>query len=284
MAISSHLIQDFAASKYPELVRWSESLAEICQQKTTGSEHAQLWNKWMTWLEDFPDPKDCALDASGDTIVIANKNGPLAADDAAKIRERVLELCPWRIGPWDLFGVDLQTEWDSSKKWNRFSESVYFDDARVLDVGCNNGYFGWKAIDAGARSVVGCDPFLLYNVQHEIFRRYSADKHRHHILPIAECEVFGSCQLLGWLNDGLIVLGLLMSKWSMCRSPIRLSNAGPSSCLSNRCLILLTPISRKKRWKVVRHQHVSRLWQSKVGEELPIEPLPFKGLNGKITD
>jgi len=189
MAISSHLIQDFAASKYPELVRWSESLAEICQQKTTGSEHAQLWNKWMTWLEDFPDPKDCALDASGDTIVIANKNGPLAADDAAKIRERVLELCPWRIGPWDLFGVDLQTEWDSSKKWNRFSESVYFDDARVLDVGCNNGYFGWKAIDAGARSVVGCDPFLLYNFQHEIFRRYSADKHRHHILPIADMEI-----------------------------------------------------------------------------------------------
>ena len=185
----THLIQDFADSKYPQLVRWSESLPEICQQKTTGSEHAQLWNKWMRSLEGFPDPRGGTLDASGETIVVAGKDGQLSVEAGDEIRDKLLEHCPWRIGPWDFLGVDLQTEWESSKKWDRFSNSVYFDGARVLDVGCNNGYFGWKAIDAGAASIVGCDPFLLYNFQHEIFRRYSAEKHRHHILPITDMEI-----------------------------------------------------------------------------------------------
>lgn len=183
------LIQDFADSKYPQLVRWSESLAETCRQKTTGSEHEVLWNKWMKRLAEFPDPQCGTLDASGDRVVIAAKDGQLASETIEETRDKLIEHCPWRIGPWDFFGVDLQTEWDSSKKWNRFSDAVYFDDARVLDVGCNNGYFGWKAIDAGAASVVGCDPFLLYNFQHEIFRRYSAEKHRHHILPITDMEI-----------------------------------------------------------------------------------------------
>jgi tRNA (mo5U34)-methyltransferase len=208
----TQLIKHFASSKYPQLVRWSESLAETYRQKTTGSEHAQLWHKWMKRLEEFPNPQCGTLDASGDRIVIANQNGDLSVETVDEIRDRLIEHCPWRIGPWHFFGVDLKTEWDSSKKWNRFSESVYFDDARVLDVGCNNGYFGWKAIDAGAASVVGCDPFLLYNFQHEIFRRYSAQKHRHHILPITDMEV---PEALGAF-DVAMSLGVLIHR----RSPI----------------------------------------------------------------
>lgn len=166
----------------------------------------------MKWLEDFPNPRGGWLDASGETIVIAGKDGALPSEAVAKTREALLELCPWRIGPWDFFGVDLQTEWDSSKKWNRFSDKVYFDDARVLDVGCNSGYFGWKAIDAGAQSVVGCDPFLLYNFQHEIFRRYSAEKHRHHILPITDMEIPANLAAF----DVAMSLGVLIHR----RSPI----------------------------------------------------------------
>ena len=207
-----HLIQDFAASKYPQLVRWSESLVETCQQKTTGSEHAPLWNKWIKSLETFPDPQIGTLDASGETVVVASKDDQLPVETVDEIRDKLLELCPWRIGPWNFFDVDIQTEWDSSKKWNRFSDSVYFDDARVLDVGCNNGYFGWKAIDAGAQSVVGCDPFLLYNFQHEIFRRYSAEKHRHRILPITDMEIPPNLAAF----DVAMSLGVLIHR----RSPI----------------------------------------------------------------
>ncbi len=208
----THLIQNFAHSKYPNLVRWSESLPEICRRKTTESEHAPLWNKWTKSLEGFPDPQFGALDASSDTIVVIGKEGRLSVDEVAGLRAALLELCPWRIGPWGFFGVDLQSEWDSSRKWKRFFDSVYFDNSRVLDVGCNNGYFGWKAIDAGAQSVVGCDPFLLYNFQHEIFRRYSADKHRHHILPITDMEIPSNLAAF----DVAMSLGVLIHR----RSPI----------------------------------------------------------------
>ena len=35
----------------------------------------------------------------------------------------------------------------------------------VLDVGCGNGYFGWRMLGAGARCVVGIDPTVLFVVQ-----------------------------------------------------------------------------------------------------------------------
>ncbi len=212
MAIPVELIKDFAASKCPQLARWGESLAATCQSRTAGSNHAELWHKWMTVLDRLPPPESGSLDASGDTIVIANHNHAVVDSQADEIRETVLELSPWRIGPWHFFEVDLQAEWNSFRKWNRIKDAGWFDGARVLDVGCNNGYFGWKVIDAGAQSVVGCDPFLLYNVQHEMFRRYSADKSRHHILPIADHEI----------PSGLAAFDIAMSLGALIhrRSPI----------------------------------------------------------------
>ena len=208
----THLIQDFASSRYPRLVRWSESLEETCRQKTAGSEHQTLWAKWMRRLDEFPDPQGCALDASRETIEIKGKDRQPPSDSVDAIRSKLLEHCPWRIGPWNFFGVEVQTEWESWKKWNRFSDALYFDDARVLDVGCNNGYFGWKAIDAGAASVVGCDPFLLYNFQHKLFGRYSSQRHRHHVVPITDMEIPAA---LGAF-DVAMSLGVLIHR----RSPI----------------------------------------------------------------
>ena len=42
-------------------------------------------------------------------------------------------------------------------------------------IGCGNGYFGWRALQAGAREVIGIDPSILFlysALRHpEIFQR-----------------------------------------------------------------------------------------------------------------
>ena len=43
---------------------------------------------------------------------------------------------------------------------------------RVLDVGCGNGYYGWRMLEAGARSVTGVDPSPLATLQHAAIAYY----------------------------------------------------------------------------------------------------------------
>jgi len=76
-------------------------------------------------------------------------------------------LMPWRKGPWALGGLHIDTEWRSDWKWERLKPHfTQLRGARILDVGCGNGYFGWQMLDAGAHFVVGIDPTLLYCMQH----------------------------------------------------------------------------------------------------------------------
>lgn len=212
------LMEPFTGNE--RFAQWCDSLATTCKTRTTESTHAGLWNQWHRLLEDLPNANAGVLDVSHDVIAVrpSSKAESFTESDLATFRNTLLSLCPWRVGPWDFFGVDMQAEWDSSKKWHRIAPAVYFNNAKVLDVGCNSGYFGWRSLAAGARCVVGCDPFLLYNVQHQLFRQYSADKHRHHVLPIGDDDV---PQGLGAF-DVALSLGVLIHRSSPINHLLRL--------------------------------------------------------------
>jgi tRNA (mo5U34)-methyltransferase len=86
--------------------------------------------------------------------------------DAKSRRHLLLELQPWRKGPFDVGGVRIDAEWRSDFKWNRVRDRIASLDGRsVLDVGCGNGYYALRMYEAGARAVVGIDPTVLYVMQ-----------------------------------------------------------------------------------------------------------------------
>lgn len=77
------------------------------------------------------------------------------------------KLMPWRKGPWSFGDLTIDTEWRSDWKWARLQPHLSpLAGQRILDVGCGNGYFGGRLLEAGARAVVGIDPTLLYCMQH----------------------------------------------------------------------------------------------------------------------
>jgi tRNA (mo5U34)-methyltransferase len=85
---------------------------------------------------------------------------------ASKVREQLLSLAPWRKGPFSVAGVDIDAEWRSDLKWSRVSKSIAALDGRnVLDVGSGNGYYALQMQQAGADSVIGIDPSLLFVMQ-----------------------------------------------------------------------------------------------------------------------
>ena len=82
------------------------------------------------------------------------------------VRELLLQLSPWRKGPFDLAGIHIDTEWRSDLKWQRLQDKVApLTNRNVLDVGCGNGYYALQMRRAGANSVIGVDPTLLYVMQ-----------------------------------------------------------------------------------------------------------------------
>lgn len=172
------------ATDHAGLQRWIQVLAQQCQRRYD-CDNDNLLATWKSVLAQLPLAKAGSLDAAGETIKVD-------ADvkiDRELIRSELLKLLPWRVGPWRFAGVDVDSEWVSHLKWQRIAPAVYFDNAKVLDVGCNNGYFCFKAIAAGADWVLGVEPFLLYNVQHEVFRRYMSDPTAVGVMPITDDQI-----------------------------------------------------------------------------------------------
>ena len=49
-------------------------------------------------------------------------------------------LKPWRKGPFEIFGIHVDSEWDSSIKWNRLAGNLgSLAGKRVLDIGSSCG-------------------------------------------------------------------------------------------------------------------------------------------------
>lgn len=99
-----------------------------------------------------------------------------AADDQERLKESLLGLSPWRKGPFDVAGVEIDAEWRSDLKWSRLGDSIApLADRNILDVGCGNGYYALQMRKAGARTVIGVDPTLIYVMQFLAVNEFQRD-------------------------------------------------------------------------------------------------------------
>jgi len=126
--------------------------------------------RWRDALNQLPEP-ECALDARRPVPRLGRP-----ATDPGRLREILMSFHPWRKGPLELAGVLIDTEWRSDWKWNRVQPHVDLEGRRVLDIGCGNGYFGWRMLAEGAELVVGIDPTLVFVMQWLACRHFAGDE------------------------------------------------------------------------------------------------------------
>ncbi len=154
-----------------QLATWAEQLPA---QLASGLSHQRYGDlaRWLDALDSLPDltADQVSLDAAR---VGASVNTPIAEAALAQLERGLRGLHPWRKGPFELFGLHIDTEWRSDWKWDRLCDSITpLTDRRVLDVGCGSGYHCWRMLGAGAAEVIGIDPTPLFVVQFWALQKY----------------------------------------------------------------------------------------------------------------
>ncbi|MBT4518683.1 MAG: tRNA 5-methoxyuridine(34)/uridine 5-oxyacetic acid(34) synthase CmoB [Halieaceae bacterium] len=153
------------------LAPWAEVLLQQVEQGLSLERYGDL-PRWLEALNSLPDlaPDKVVLDAAR---VGAMTAAAPSSSSLLQLRQSLARLRPWRKGPFELFGVHIDTEWRSDWKWDRLEKCVgSLTGKRVLDVGCGSGYHCWRMLGQGAEEVIGIDPTPLFVVQFWALQKY----------------------------------------------------------------------------------------------------------------
>ncbi len=149
---------------------------------------------FKAWFKDF----------KGDTVVIGDAE-ELDKGGRDTIYKALKSLMPWRKGPFSVFGIDIDAEWRSFRKWNRLKP--YLPDLKdkvVCDVGCNNGYYMFKMAEMNPAFVLGIDPTVQYYCQFNLLNGLAeVDNLNFQLLGVEHIDLFEE------MFDTVFLMGIL---------------------------------------------------------------------------
>ena len=150
--------------KSTELAPWEDAIVNGVAEFLAHSPNGHLPD-WITALENLTHAQASQTDLATESISIG-KSTDLPAAQAEEVADSLRSLHPWRKGPWNYFGIEIDSEWRSNLKWDRLKGAISpLRNRLVLDIGSGNGYYCYRIAGEGARLTLGIDPYLLYVVQ-----------------------------------------------------------------------------------------------------------------------
>ncbi|WP_022952686.1 tRNA 5-methoxyuridine(34)/uridine 5-oxyacetic acid(34) synthase CmoB [Leucothrix mucor] len=177
------LYRDLTDTRFePWLERLPTQLEAVFQEKTHG-----FLEEWIRLLDAMPKVVPTDNDLNADRVRIGR---PEDLDDESRdlLEQQLRTIIPWRKGPYEIFGIHVNTEWRSDYKWQRIRSHIAPLAGRsVLDVGCGNGYHMWRMLGEGAELVLGADPSQFFVAQFRAIKQYAGEGLPVHLLPM-KCE------------------------------------------------------------------------------------------------
>ncbi|MGB1008381.1 MAG: tRNA 5-methoxyuridine(34)/uridine 5-oxyacetic acid(34) synthase CmoB [Thiolinea sp.] len=162
--------------------QWLDTLPELVHSITFEKPHGKR-QEWLNTLAALPGIKSSESCFTADRVRVGQQHD-CTDEQRQQLKEQLQVFIPWRKGPFELFGIHIDTEWRSDWKWTRVLPHLSDIDGRtVLDVGCGSGYHLWRMRGAGARQVIGIDPSLFFLMQFHSVKHYVPDEPVH-LLPL----------------------------------------------------------------------------------------------------
>lgn len=131
--------------------------------------------KWMTWKNISPLREALQqLPAYNVTVDVGNTVRVQSDEtvDHELIEQLARMMMPWRKGPFDLFGLHIDTEWRSDLKYNFLRPHFNLTGKKVADIGCNNGYYMFRMLEDAPSKLVGFDPSALFKTQFDFINHF----------------------------------------------------------------------------------------------------------------
>ncbi len=172
----------FELMRGTKLEPWLDMLDEQIQQGLCNDTYGNLAG-WKAALKKLPKIKSKRIDLNSQYIGIETQS-QLSENELVDLKNTLKNLMPWRKGPFNIHGVEIDTEWRSDLKWQRLASSIKpLQGKTVLDVGCGNGYHAWRMRGMGADLVIGIDPSPLFVMQFQALQHF-INEDRVYILPL----------------------------------------------------------------------------------------------------
>ena len=183
--ILSYLKRNNFYNKYT--FREYENLFSLFDENKNFSNHGNL-EQWKNILTKLPDISTNYLDFSKEFIQIGNSN-EINLSQLKVLEKGLLNLRPWRKGPFNIFGLEIDSEWRSEKKWQRIEDYLpKIKGMRIGDIGCSNGYYSYKLLKLEPELIVGMDKTSLFIIQFLATKFYAKQIQELIILPCSSEE------------------------------------------------------------------------------------------------
>ncbi len=190
--------------------QWLQVLPAQLEQAFDLNKHGSAAD-WFEIIRQLPAIQPHCVDLNRGAIKIGDGS---ELDDNARcaLIKQLKKFHPWRKGPYNVFDIEIDTEWRSDWKWERLQNEIEpLQGRHVLDVGCGNGYHCWRMLGAGAKLVVGVDPLLLNVLQFHVMKHFLPTSPVH-VVPVGLEQLSPALKLF----DTVFSMGVLYHR----RSPI----------------------------------------------------------------
>jgi tRNA (mo5U34)-methyltransferase len=138
-------------------------------------------------------------------LVSIGKGIDLSESQQATLKQALKDIMPWRKGPFHLLGEDIDAEWRSDLKWQRIRKVAgSLQGMRILDIGCNNGYYMYLMAKQKPKLLLGIDPTIPYYLQYQLLTEFAP-------LPNTDFKLLGVEDLVHFekVFDVIFCMGIL---------------------------------------------------------------------------
>lgn len=162
------------------------------------------WANERAALASIRDLRASSLNADGPIVEIGQASD-LNPEQSQRLDQALRAFMPWKKGPFHICGHDIDAEWRSDWKWDRLLPGVRSLAGEVVaDIGCNNGYYMYRMLAAGARNVVGFEPMARHALNFELMQTlYPTPQIAFELLGVEHIDLFPAT------FDSIFCLGIL---------------------------------------------------------------------------
>ncbi len=149
------------------------------------------------------------IDCSRDTVKIGRES-EVSQTEQQEIQSSLREFIPWRKGPFSIYGIDVDSEWRSQRKWQRLVQHLpELQGKTVADIGCSNGYYMFRMMPYRPKLVIGFEPSVQHYYCFKSLNSMAGQKNLHiDLLGVEHLQLFPNC------FDVLFLMGIIYHRSS----------------------------------------------------------------------